>query len=122
MAFPAQPAVLSELPFSSGEKIIQTFRLPRELVAFLKSDATRRSLDLTAYVTRLLDGFRTYFGLPAAATALLEADREALKLERYEYVLHVFFQRNLEIREKGPGFDGPRGDAAVPPAPDRKKS
>jgi hypothetical protein len=42
-----------------------------------------------------------------AATALLEADREALGLERFEYVLHVLFQRSLELREKRPGFDAP---------------
>ena len=86
---------------------MQTFRLTRELVTFLKSQATRNGQDLTAYVTRILDGVRTWFGLPAAATALLEADREALGLGRYEYLLHLLYQRSLELREKGPGFDAP---------------
>jgi hypothetical protein len=94
-------------PFSSTEKLMQTFRMPRELVTFLKSEAAQRGLDLTAYVVRHLDGLRTWFGLPAAATALLEADREALGLGRYEYLLHLLFQRSLELREKGPGFDAP---------------
>jgi hypothetical protein len=55
----------------------------------------------------MLDGIRTWFGLPHAATALLEADRQALGLDRFEYLLHVLFQRSLELREKGTGFDAP---------------
>ncbi|WP_242344667.1 hypothetical protein [Anaeromyxobacter terrae] len=77
------------------------------LVTFLKSEATRSGLDLTAHVTRILDGTSTWFGLPAAATTLLEADREALELERHEYLLHLLYQRRLELRGKGPGFDAP---------------
>ena len=94
-------------PFSSSERLMQTFRMPRELVTFLKSEANERGLDLTGHVNRLLDGVRTWFGLPHAATALLEADREALGLGRYEYLLHLMYQRSLELREKPPGFDAP---------------
>ena len=86
---------------------MQTFRMTRELVTFLRGDADSRGLDLTAYVNKMLDGIRTWFGLPHTAAVLLEADREALGLHRYEYLLHVLFQRSLELREKGPGFDGP---------------
>jgi hypothetical protein len=68
----------------------------------------RLRLDLTAHVNRMLDGIRTWFGLPYAATALLEADREALGLDRHDYLLHVLFQRSLELREKGAGFDAPK--------------
>lgn len=48
-----------------------------------------------------------WFGLPNAAATLLEADRERLGLGRYEYLLHVVFERSLAVREKGPGFDAP---------------
>jgi hypothetical protein len=65
-----------------------------------------KGLDLTAYVNRMLEA-RTWFGLPDAASHLLEADREALKMGRYEYILHLLFQRSLELREKPPGFDAP---------------
>jgi hypothetical protein len=95
-------------PFTTTEKVMQTFRIPRELVTFLKQDAARTGRDLTAYVNRMLDGLRTYFGLPLAATELLEADREALKMQRYEYLQHVVFQRSLDLRERGPAFDAPR--------------
>ena len=94
-------------PFSTTEKLMQTFRIPREIVTFLKEDAARTGRDLTAYVNRMLDGVRTYFGLPLAATQLLESDREALKMQRYEYLQHLLFQRSLDLREKGPGFDAP---------------
>ena len=94
-------------PFATTEKLMQTFRMPRELVTFLRGEADRNGRDLTAFVNRHLDGLRTWFGLPAAATALLEEDRKALGMERYEYLLHVLFSRSLELREKGVGFDAP---------------
>ncbi len=94
-------------PFTSTERIMQTFRMARELVTFLKGEATARGLDLTAYVNRMLEGVRTWFGLPHAAAALLDDDRQALGLDRYDYLLHVLFQRTLELREKGAGFDAP---------------
>ncbi len=91
----------------SSEKVMQTFRMPRDLVTFLKAEAGALALDLTGYVNRTLDGVRTYFGLPAAATTLLEADRQALKMHRNEYLLHVLYQRSMVLREKDPGFDAP---------------
>jgi hypothetical protein len=91
----------------SAEKLMQTFRMPREMVAFLRREANARGVDLTGHVLRYLEGIRTWFGLPAAATALLEADREALGLGRYEYLLHLLFQRSLQLMLKRPGFDGP---------------
>jgi len=90
-----------------SEKQMQTFRIPRDLVTFLKSEAARGGRDLTAHVVRCLEGIRTHFGLPEAATVRLEADRKRLGMERYEYLLHTLFQRSLEIREKGAGFDAP---------------
>jgi hypothetical protein len=52
---------------------MQTFRMPRELVSFLREEANRNGRDLTAFVNRQLDGLRTWFGLPEAASTLLEA-------------------------------------------------
>lgn len=94
-------------PFSTTEKLMQTFRMPREMVAFLRNEANERGVDLTAHVIRHLDALRTWFGLPAAASALLEADRQALGMGRYEYLLHLLFQRALRLREEPPGFDAP---------------
>ena len=101
------PKSKSEDPFSSTEKLMQTFRMPRELVTFLRGEADASGRDLTAFVNRHHDGLRTWFGLPEAASMLLEEDRQALKMHRYEYLLHLAFQRSLALREKGPGFDAP---------------
>ncbi len=94
-------------PFTTTERILQAFRMPRDLVNFLKAEAEATGRDLTGYVNRMLDGVRTWFGLPAAAATYLDADREALGMERYEYLLHVLYQRSRELIDKGPGFDGP---------------
>ncbi|MCX5732474.1 MAG: hypothetical protein NTY18_14240 [Deltaproteobacteria bacterium] len=89
---------------------MQTFRMPRDLVSFLKAEATREGRDLTPYVVRLLEGIRSWFGLPYTATSLLEADQKTMKLGHYEYLLHLLFLRSLELREKGPGFDAPKAE------------
>jgi len=94
-------------PFASTKKLMQTFRMPRELVTFLRGEADRSGRDLTTYVNRHLEGLRTWFGLPEVASSLLEADRQALRMGRYEYLLHLLFQRSLDVRERGPGFDAP---------------
>ena len=41
---------------------------------------------------------------------ILDHGKRVLGLERFEYVLHVLFQRSLELREKGAGFDAPGAD------------
>jgi hypothetical protein len=79
----------------------------RELVTFLRGEADQCGLDRTAFVNRHLDGLRTWYGLPEAAAATLEADREALGMDRYQYLLHLLFQRSLRILEEGVGFDAP---------------
>ena len=89
------------------EKVMQNFRMPRELVTLLKQEASRKGLDLTALVVRVLHGYLTYFGLPYAASAQLEADRKALGLDMDHYVTHLLYQRSFDVREKGPGFDAP---------------
>lgn len=108
--------VMLELVGAQADKLMQTFRMPRDLVLFLKGEASRSRRDLTGHVIRWLEGVRAYFGLPEAATTLLEADRRRLGMERYEYLLHVLYQRSLELRERGAGFDAPRAapDDALP--------
>jgi hypothetical protein len=63
---------------------------------FLKMEAQRTGRDLTGYVNRMLDGVRTRFGLPAAAATDLDADREALGMERYEYLLTSSLQQTSQ--------------------------
>jgi len=103
------PKIPVEPPPTSSEKFAQTFRLPLDLVYFLKYEAKARGADLNATVFRYLDGVHRWFGLPRAVAELLEADRKALELDRYEYLLHVLYHRGIELREKPPGFDSAAG-------------
>jgi hypothetical protein len=98
----------SETVFTTSEKLMQTFRMPRDLVTFLKGEAQHRGIDLTAYVTRVLDGLRSHYGLPAPAARMLDEDREALGVDRVDYLLHLLYERSIAVREKGPGFDAKR--------------
>jgi hypothetical protein len=100
---------------AQSDRLMQTFRMPRDLVQHLKAEAARSRRDLTGHVIRWLEGVRTYFGLPEAAVSLLERDRERLGMERYEYLLHALYARSLALRENGVGFDGPapHGDGAA---------
>lgn len=93
---------------TTAEKLMQTFRMSRNLVDFLKGEATRRGVDLTAYVTRVLEGLRNHYGLPGPAARLLDEDREALGVDRVDYLLHLLYERSIAVREKGPGFDAKR--------------
>src|SRR5574341_177266 len=95
-------------PFTTTEKLMQTFRMSRDLVTFLKGEATRRGVDLTAFVTRVLEGLRNQYGLPGPAARLLDEDREALGVDRVDYLLHLLYERSIAVREKGPGFDAKR--------------
>jgi hypothetical protein len=100
----------------SGNKIIRTFRMPRELVHTLGREAALRGLDLTALVLRILQGYIGYFALPEAAIAQLEADRAALRMDRHQYLAHLLYHRCLALQEQGPGFDDPRGARKAPAA------
>ena len=104
----ARKAPAGSKAFETTEKVMQTFRMPRELVAGLRKEAEGKGLDLTAYVTRVLRGVITDFGLPDAARAMLDEDRAALRMHREAYLLHLLFQRSLAIRDQGPAFDAPR--------------
>lgn len=87
---------------------MQTFRMSRDLVSFLKGEANARGSDLTAYVTRVLEGLRNYYGLPKPAANLLDEDRKALGVDHADYLHHLLYERSIAVREKGPGFDSPR--------------
>jgi hypothetical protein len=103
----------------TGTKVVRTFRMPPALVDALGKEANQRGLDLTALVTRILHGYLTYSGLPEAAAAQLEADRQALRMDRNQYLAHLLFHRCLDLRERGPGFDDPhRPEAGSFPAAD----
>ena len=92
---------------STSEKVMQTFRMPLDLVYAFKAEATARGLDGTAHVVRALDGYHRYYGLPRAVSERLEEDRRELGMDRYEYFQHVLYRRSEAVQEKGVAFDQP---------------
>jgi hypothetical protein len=103
---PAAEPVEQERP-STSEKVMQTFRMPLDLVYAFKAEATARGLDATAHVVRALDGYHRYYGLPRAVAERLEEDRRELGMDRYEYFQHVLYRRSEAVQEKGVAFDQP---------------
>jgi len=112
MAEPPGDGGENRIPRAKAGKVMLTFRLPRPLVQELKGEAARGRRDLTAHVTRLIEGIQWDFELPAVARELLVEDRGALGMEPYEYFQHLLYERGLKLREKGAGFDAPRGPFA----------
>ena len=102
----ASPASSAEEPTSS-EKVMQTFRMPLDVVYAFKAEAAARGLDATAHVVRVMDGFHRYYRLPRAVVETLEEDRRGLGMDRYEYFQHVLYRRSEAVQAQGPGFDQP---------------
>ena len=92
---------------STSEKVMQTFRMPLDLVYAFKAEATARGLDATAHVVRVMDGYHRYYGLPRAVVERLEEDRRELGMDRYEYFQHVLYRRSEAVQADGPAFDRP---------------
>ncbi len=92
---------------TSSEKVMQTYRMPLDLVYALKADAAARGSDMTAHVIRVVDGFQRYHGLPRAVVERLEEDRRQLDMDRFEYFQHVLYRRSEAVQAQGAGFDRP---------------
>ena len=92
---------------STSEKVMQTFRMPLDVVYAFKAEASARGLDATAHVVKVMDGYHRYYGLPRAVAETLEEDRRKLGMDRYEYFQHVLYRRSEAVQEQGPGFDQP---------------
>jgi hypothetical protein len=113
----------SELParpsFSdvSSEKVVVTFRFPRDLASWLGAEAKQRGWSMNEFLVTLTHDLYAWYAMPDMVTDELERDREALGLDRRKYVMHVLMRRYHEVLESGPGFD--RKAATAPPG--RKK-
>ncbi len=92
---------------STSEKVMQTFRMPLDVVYAFKAEASARGLDATAHVVKVMDGYHRYYGLPRAVVERLEEDRRELGMDRYEYFQHVLYRRSEAVQADGPAFDRP---------------
>jgi hypothetical protein len=91
----------------SREKVMQTFRMPLDLVHALKAEAAARGLDATAHVIRVMDGYHRCYALPRAIAEKLEEDRRRLDMDKFEYFQHVLYRRSEAVQAQGAGFDRP---------------
>jgi hypothetical protein len=108
----------SELPARSSvtttaEKVVVTFRFPRDLADFLNVEAKRRGWSMNEFLVTITHDLYTWYALPEMVTEQLEEDRAALELDRRKYATHVLMRRYHEVLEKGPGFEK-KPDTAPP--------
>ncbi|HET9597726.1 MAG TPA: hypothetical protein VFP65_19210 [Anaeromyxobacteraceae bacterium] len=116
----APPSDLPARPASSdvsSEKVVVTFRFPRDLASWLGAEAKQRGWSMNEFLVTLTHDLYAWYALPDMVSDELERDREALGLDRRKYVMHVLMRRYHEALEKGPGFDRKAGTAA----PSRRK-
>jgi hypothetical protein len=90
-----------------SEKVVQTFRMPLDVVHAFKAEAAAGGRDATAHVIRVMDGYQRYYGLPRAIVEKLEEVRRGLGMDRFEYFQHVLYGRSEAVQTQGPGFDWP---------------
>jgi hypothetical protein len=93
--------------WETGEKRIISWWLPAELRRFLRDEAAEMRWDLTPFATALLNAYAGFYPLLEERAALLERDRQANDLDRWEYFRHVWSHREERIAAEGPGFDAP---------------
>jgi hypothetical protein len=96
----------AERPVSS-EKVMQTFRMPLDVVYALKADAVARGSDTTAHIIRIVEGYQRYYGLPRVLIEKLEEDRRQMGMDKFEYLQHVLYRRSEAVQTQGVGFDRP---------------
>jgi len=97
----------------SAEKVVVTFRFPRDLASWLASEAKKRGWSMNEFLVTLTHDLFAWYSLPDMVTDQLERDLEALGLDRRKYVMHVLMRRYHEVLEHGPGHDRKAG--ATPP-------
>lgn len=113
----------SELPARSpasevsSEKVVVTFRFPRDLASWLGAEAKQRGWSMNEFLVTLTHDLYAWYAMPDMVAHELEQDRAALGLDRRKYVMHVLMRRYHEVLENGPAFD--RKTGAAPPG--RKK-
>src|SRR5258707_7146964 len=80
-------------------------RFPIEVMAWFKHHAEAKGEPVTEFLRRIVDDFRTLFGLPRSMVESLEADAAAMKMDRREYLMHLITLRYQQILAHGPGFE-----------------
>jgi hypothetical protein len=98
-----------ELPARAGtntsEKVVVTFRFPRDLASWLGREAEKRGWSMNEFMVTVAHDLFGWYALPDIVVEQLEADAEAMGLDRRKYITRVLMRRYHEVLEKGPGFE-----------------
>ena len=94
-------------PESPTERERKSWRLPVDLVQFLRAEARYYDVAVAHLVIRIFGALETYYEQLPASVQLLDKDRQALGLGRWPYLVHILEQRALALKEQGEGFDAP---------------
>jgi hypothetical protein len=102
-----------ELPARSGtnttEKVVVTFRFPRDLASWLSREAEKRGWSMNEFMVTVAHDLFSWFALPDIVVEQLEADCAAMGTDRRKYITRVLMRRYHEVLEKGPGFEKAAG-------------
>src|SRR2546428_13704205 len=85
----------------TDEKAIVSFRLSFRITDWLKGAAAARGWSMNEYVARVLDGLRDWWFLPKMIAHVLEADRKAMGIDEYDYIVQLLATRYNAIRDRG---------------------
>lgn len=98
-----------ELPARSGtnttEKVVVTFRFPRDLASWLSREAEKRGWSMNEFMVTVAHDLFSWFALPDIVVEQLEADCAAMGMDRRKYITRVLMRRYHEVLEKGAGFE-----------------
>jgi hypothetical protein len=81
-----------------------TVRYPPGVGAYLRGEVARlmkakgRQYSMNDVVREMVEAFRTMFGLPPQVVEVLEQERQKLKMDVYQYVSHLLFERYEQLR------------------------
>jgi hypothetical protein len=100
-------------------------RIPVEVLNFAEGESRARAatlgltdadlegaINITAQINRMLEGQRSWYGLPAIVAEVAEKDCAVLGLGRLEYLQDLVSRHHEATVKNGPGFDreGPQAE------------
>jgi hypothetical protein len=81
----------------TSEKVVISFRLPKQLASWLRKRAADEGGSLNEIVVTVLDDLRTWFSATKPVAELLEADRKAFGDSTREYLRRLLQYRYDEL-------------------------
>ncbi len=103
------PELPARSTMKSSEKVVVTFRFPRDLANWLNSEAKSRGWSMNEFLVTLTHDLFAWYSLPDIVVEQLEEDCDALGLDRRKYMTRVLMRRYHEVLEKGAGFEKKAG-------------